>query len=121
MDAPTGAARWFNKLDIDFNVSSESVVQTFDVSDMSTSSSYYRWWVQNTKPTHPVLADSQRKLIRQLGVTEGWPNVVVVGCDGEVKFSRHGEMTQAMHDEVWDVIDAAAKEPACAQQVPDKP
>ena len=120
MHAPTGAARWFNKLDTDFKTSSSSVVQMLDIADMEGGDLYY-WWINQTKPKHPVLADPRREVLQQIGIQTGWPNVVVLGCDGSIKFSRQVEMGEAVYQEVRAIITLAASDSSCMTLREDAP
>ena len=112
MNAPTSAARWFNKLDTDYHVSSISRVQTFDVADLNDDS-LYQWWQEKTSPRHPLLADPSSQLMKQLQAGDSWPEVLVVDCYGKVTYHKEDSMDQQMYDEVKKAIDSTIETTYC--------
>ena len=110
MHAPTGAARWFNRLDQDFSVSTFSKVQTLDFAT-TESSNLYSWWIRTTKPKHPVLADPRMTLLQQLQGSMDWPEVTVVDCEGKIAFRQKGNMDESMYKKVKEVVEKATNEP----------
>jgi peroxiredoxin len=63
-------------------------VQVLDVG-VDKDPSAYATWIARHNPNHPVLKDSSRKLISQLG-TSGYPSTYVVNCKGQVVESTEG-------------------------------
>ena len=66
----------------------DSRVQVLDVG-IDKDSSSYATWIKKHSPNHPVLKDSSRKLITQLG-TSGYPSTYVVNCKGQLVESTEG-------------------------------
>jgi hypothetical protein len=110
--APTGAARWFNKLDTELNTAQDTRIQTLDLSDMGNGSQY-RWWIQKTSPAHPVLDDPRRQLYQDLGLHGNGPAQIVVDCHGETKFSHQGSIDQQSYDALKDAIKTALADKTC--------
>lgn len=67
----------------------EPLLQVLDVG-VDRSDSDYATWISRHQPNHPVLKDSSRSLIHQLG-TSGYPSSYVLDCHGVVQFSGTGE------------------------------
>ena len=63
-------------------------VQVLDVG-VDRDDTSYATWVKKHNPNHPVLKDSSRKLIKQLGTT-GYPSTYVINCKGKVVESTEG-------------------------------
>jgi hypothetical protein len=62
-----------------------------------------------------VLADPRREVLQQLQVRSGWPLVVVVGCDGTIKYRKDGSLNEKTYVLLRGAVDNAATDPACAR------
>lgn len=94
--APTAGASWFDKLDTDYQVSPDSRVQTLDVAALDDDL-LYKWWIDNTNPRHPFIADPAKALLKQMNAGDSWPEVLVVDCTGQLKFHAEQEMDEALY------------------------
>jgi peroxiredoxin len=63
-------------------------VQVLDVG-VDRDNASYETWIARHQPNHPVLKDSGRKLISQLG-TAGYPSTYVLNCKGQLVESTEG-------------------------------
>lgn len=81
----------------------DSRVQVLDVG-VDRDDSSYATWIKKHNPNHPVLKDSSRKLIQQLG-TSGYPSTYVINCKGKIVESTEG----AWGDEEREAIVSAVK------------
>lgn len=63
-------------------------VQVLDVG-VDRDDASYATWIKKHNPNHPVLKDSSRRLIQQLG-TSGYPSTYVINCRGKVVESTEG-------------------------------
>jgi len=82
-------------------------VQVLDVG-IDRKDSDYQSWINKHKPNHPVLKDSSRILINQLG-TKSYPSTYVIGCDGQVLMKTSGQWSQSTKRKIRDAVEAALK------------
>jgi hypothetical protein len=112
VDAPTGAARWFNQLDKEFSIGTDSRVQAIDISSMN-SDDLYRWWVRNTSPGHAVISDNRKALLRQIKATSSHSEVIVVDCWGKVRFQRSEALDEDAYGDLKAAVDSALYDVVC--------
>lgn len=65
----------------------------------------YQAWISKHNPNHPVLMDSNKKLISQLG-TSSYPSTYVIDCQGNVKFRSVGVWSSLTKERIKAAIDA---------------
>ncbi len=83
---------------------SDPRVQVLDVG-VDRDNASYATWIQKHNPNHPVLKDSSRKLISQLG-TSGYPSTYVINCKGQLIESTEGSWGD---EEKQTIIEAVKK------------
>ena len=88
---------------------SNSRVQVLDVGIDRTDSSY-QTWISEHNPNHPVLNDSTRALIKQLGTT-GYPSTYVINCRGKIIYDTSGEWDSSARTEIQNAIETALDAP----------
>ena len=109
---PVAAEQWFDQIVTDYGVTATSRLQVLDVGELDASD-WLAWWQQQAKPNHPVLIDTNDELLDQVKST-AWPDVIVVDCQGVVRFKQKAYMTQRMYEhDVRPVIDQALADQAC--------
>lgn len=111
--APTAGASWFNRLDSDYHVSADSRVQTLDVASLDDDL-LYKWWIDNTEPAHPFVADPAQNLLKQMKAGESWPEILVLDCGGKVRFHVEQEMTETIYLRTRFAVDDALRDTACS-------
>ena len=87
---------------------SDSRVQVLDVG-IDTSDSQYKTWINKHRPNHPVLKDSQRRLISQLG-TSGYPSTYVLDCKGNVLTKTSGAWNSQKLNQITNAIEKLLKQ-----------
>ncbi len=82
-------------------------VQVLDVGIDKNDSSYEEWIRRHT-PNHPVLKDSKKAVIAQLG-TSGYPSTYVVNSAGEVVYESSGVWGTEEEEGITAAIDGLIK------------
>lgn len=72
----------------------------------------YTMWIDRHKPNHPVLQDSELKLLNKLGVTS-YPTTVVINCRGDIAYSESEVWNENVKRKVKAKIDELLAAPGC--------
>ncbi|MBM4304300.1 MAG: TlpA family protein disulfide reductase [Deltaproteobacteria bacterium] len=78
-------------------------VQVLDVG-VDRDDASYKTWIKKHNPNHPVLKDSSRKLISQLG-TSGYPSTYVINCKGQLVEKTEGEWGAAEEEAIVSAVE----------------
>lgn len=83
-------------------------VQILDVGIDKANSSYTEW-IRRHNPTHPVLKDANKVLIRQLG-TSVYPSTYVLDKQLKVVFKTTGVWNAKVESQIRDAVERALKD-----------
>lgn len=95
-------------MDLAEKYSDEPRVQVLDVG-VDRKDSDYQSWIAQHQPKHPVLKDSKRELIGQLGTT-GYPSTYVIDCRGNVVAKTSGQWNSQKKATIQKAIDNLLKQ-----------
>lgn len=82
--------------------SDEDRVQVLDVGT-DRNDADYATWIARHNVNHPVLKDSSRTLIRQLGTT-AFPSTYVIDCHGQIAFQGVGSWDQSEENQIYAAV-----------------
>lgn len=68
----------------------------------------YANWIGRHHPNHPVLKDSQRKLIKQLGTTS-YPSIYILDGTGTIRYRNSGTWDSATRMEIQEKVEDLLK------------
>lgn len=97
--------------DLAADYADEPRVQVLDVG-RDTSDADYAEWIRRHSPNHPVLKDTRRTLLTQLG-TSAYPSTYVLDCNLQVVYSTVGAWSQSTARTLRRVIDEQLASMAC--------
>ena len=89
--------------------SSNPKVQVLDVG-VDKDDADYEEWIARHHPNHPVLKDSHKKLIKELGTT-GYPSAYVIDASGNVYYESGGVWGPEEEDGLTHAIDELLSRP----------
>jgi len=112
VEGPTDSARWFNRLDR-FYGKKTAGVHVVDVGDMDMPYRY-KWWVEQTNPRHPVVADPEQRINGLLGPAHDISEVVVINCREQVRYRKTGLLKKSDLAEIREIVDAETADLACS-------
>lgn len=85
--------------------SENSRVEVIDLG-VDRRDSDYTAWISKHQPNHPVVKDSERKIISQLG-TKSYPSTYVMDCQGNIVFKTSGVWSKSTRKKIEDAVDGA--------------